>query len=147
MDTKELHAYIRGPDFTAVTQWIETVLTDLQRKETIDLTTEIGRVMLRFDYPHDELTLEQVVGTGWLELSVRLKKDASIFDGWNDIQFGERLVDDLGGITLVDCGGVYTHPLSDAIVRISPDKMELVVLPETFDDPFDERLTQLIKKR
>jgi hypothetical protein len=60
---------------------------------------------------------------------------------------GERLVDDLGCITLVECGGVYTHPLSPYIVRVSPGKMELVLLPDSMHEPFDEDMTEFIRAR
>lgn len=147
MATKELHAYIQGPDSTAVAKWLESVVTDLERTETIDLTEEIGTTIIRFDGKHETLDLEQLVDTKWLELAIRPKSRKSIFSEWDNIRLGERLVDDLGGITLVDCGGMYTHPLSDYIVRVSADKMELVELPETIYESFDENLTQLIKRR
>jgi hypothetical protein len=95
----------------------------------------------------DELILEEIVDSDWLELTIRVKGQGSVFYEWDDIKLGERLVDDLGGITLVDCGGVYTHPLSDQIVRVSRDKLELVMLPNSIGDPFDEGLTELIKRR
>jgi hypothetical protein len=147
MDTKELHAYIHGPDFTAVTKWIEAIVTDVERKETFDMIEEIGVIMLRFDGKHDLLLLEQLVDTGWLELTIRPKAPDSIFAVWEDIQLGECIVDDLGGITLVDCGGKYVDPLAPFKVRISIDKMELVELPLEIGDPFDEERTQLIKRR
>jgi hypothetical protein len=147
MNPKELHAYIQGPDLTAVIRWIESLVTDLGPKETLDLTEALGIVMVRFDGKHDFMLLEQHVGTGWLELEIRIKSPDSIFGKWDNIQFGERLVDDLGGITLVDCGGKYVHPLAPYKVRISTDKLELVELPPEIGDPFDESLTKLIKKR
>jgi hypothetical protein len=124
MDTKELHAYIQGPDVKA-----------------------IGVDMLKFHCQHELVLLERLVNYDWLELTIRPASSKSIFWEWENLQLGERLVDDLGGITLVDCGGIYTHPLSDQVVRISAEKMELVYLPDTMDKPFNESLTQLIKLR
>jgi hypothetical protein len=147
MDTKELHAYIQGPEYGAVVGWIVSVVKEIENKERVDLSEAIERVLWKFSGADEDLILEQIVDSDWLELIVRVKGDGSVFRGWNDIQFGERLVDDLGGITLVDCGGVYTHPLSDQIVRVSVDKWELVMLPEMIGDPFDEDLTKLIKRR
>ena len=147
METRELHAYIQGPDLAAVTKWIESVVTDLDRKETIDLSNEIGQTLIKFHGKRDLLLLEQLVDTEWLELTVRPRVRDSIFAEWDHIKLGERLVDDLGGITLVDCCGIYTDPLSDQIVRISSDKMELVELPATVYEPLDESMTQLIKRR
>jgi len=147
MDSKELHAYILGPDFTAVAKWLDSIVTDLKRKETIDLAEEIGTTITNFDGKHETLVLEQLVDTELLELTIRTIAHDSIFAEWDNIILGETLVDDLGCMTLVDCGGLYTHPLSDSIVRISGDKMELVELPETIYEPFDEKLTQLIKTR
>ena len=147
MDTKELHAYIHGPDFTAVTRWIESIVIDLERKETFDMTDDIGVIMLRFDGKYDFLLLEQHVNTEWLELTVQPKAPDSIFAAWEDIQLGERLVDDLGGTTLVDCGGKYVDPLAPFCVRISVDKMEIVELPMEIGAPFNENMTKLIKRR
>jgi hypothetical protein len=147
MNTKELHAYIHGPDFTAVTKWVERVVTDLERKEMIDLTEDIGQILLNFYGKYDFLILEQLVDIEWLELTIRPMAGESIFSEWDDIKLGECLVNDLGGITLVDCGGIYTHPLSDEIVRISSEKMELVQLPVMIGESFDENLTKLIKRR
>ena len=147
MDSKELYAYIQGPDFTAVARWLESVVTDLVRTETVDLTKEIGRRIVRFEGKHESLELEQVVDAELLELTVRPSARESVFAEWDNIRLGERLVDDLGGFTLVDCGGVYTHPLSPFIVRVSSDRMELVELPDSIYEPFDENMTQLIKRR
>ena len=147
MDTEELRAYIIGPDYAAVTRWIESVVTDLERTETVDLTKEIGRTIVRFESKHESWELEGIVDSELLELTVRPRTRESPFVEWDNIRLGERLVDDLGGITLVDCGGVYTHPLSPFIVRVSADKMELVELPDTIYESFDESMTQLIKKR
>jgi hypothetical protein len=147
MATKEIHAYIQGPDTKTVTEWIESLVTDLERKETSDLTEEMGMIMVRFECRHDFLLLEQHVGTGWLELTIRPKTPDSVFAAWDNLKLGERLVDDLGGITVVDCGGIYVDPLAPFNVRISADKMELVELPDMIGDPFDETSTQLIKKR
>jgi len=146
MDTKSLHAYIQGPDSKAVTDWIQSI-TDLERKETVDMTKEIGLVIVRFFGKHESFVLEQHVNTVWLELTVHPKAPDSIFTTWEDIQLGEHLVDDLGGITLVDCGGKYVDPLAPFCIRISVDKMEIVELPFEIGDPFDESLTKLIKRR
>jgi hypothetical protein len=147
MDTNEIFAYIQGPDTKAVSAWIESLVTDLERKETSDLTEAIGVIMVRFECRHDFLLLEQHVGTGWLELTIRSKTPGSVFAAWDSLKLGERLVDDLGGITIVGCGGIYVDPLAPFMVRISADKMELVELPDMIGDPFDENQTQLIKKR
>ena len=147
MNPKRLQAYIQGPDLTALTRWIESFATDLGPKETFDMTEELNTVMVRFDGKHDFMLLEQHVGTGWLELTIRLESPDSIFGAWDNIQLGERLVDDLGGITLVDCGGKYADPLAPFKVRISADKLELVELPSEIGDPFDESMTKMIKKR
>jgi hypothetical protein len=147
METKELHAYIQGSDFVAVTKWVESVVTDIEEKETVDLTEAIGQVLIKFYGAHDFIILERHVYYEWLELTIRPKTGESIFAEWDNIKLGERLVDDLGGITLVDCGGIYCDPLSDEIVRITPDRMELVHLPATMDEPFDESLTKLINMR
>ncbi len=147
MNPKRLHAYIQGPNLAALTHWIESLPIDLERKETTDLTGEHNTVMVRFDGKHDFMLLEQHVGTGWLELAIHLKSPDFIFREWDNIQLGERLVDDLGGIALVDCGGKYADPLAPYKVRISADKLELVELPPEIGDPFDESMTKLIKKR
>ena len=147
MDTNEIFAYIQGPDTEEVTAWIESLVTGLERKETSDLTEAIGVIILRFECRHDFLLLEQHVGTGWLELTIRPQSPDSIFTAWDDIQLGERLVDDLGGITVVGCGGTYVDPFAPFMVRISADKMELVELPDMIGDPFDESKTKLIKRR
>ena len=147
MNTNELHAYIQGPDTTAVIKWIKTVITNLERKEIVDQTEEIGRLLLKFVGKYELLILEQLVDTGWLELTIRPKAPDSIFTEWDNIQLGERLVDDLGGITLVDCSGIYADPLAPYNVRISEDKMELVELPDEIGDAFDEKRTQLIRRR
>ena len=147
MNPKELHAYIQGPDLTSLTQWIEAYPIELEQQETTDLTQELNTVMVRFDSRQDFLLLEQHVGTGWLELTIRPKSPDSIFREWDNIKLGEQLVDDLGGITLVDCGGKYAPPFAPLSVRISADKMELVELPPEIGDPFDESLTKLIKLR
>jgi len=144
---KELHAYLQGPDAGAVVGWIVSVVVSIHGKERVDLSEAIERVLWKFEGVDDELILEEIVDSNWLELSVRVKGEGSVFSGWDNIQFGERLVDDLGGITLVDCGGVYTHPLSDQIIRVSREKMELVMLPDSIGDLFDEGLTNLIKRR
>jgi len=147
MDTKEIFAYIQGPGIVAVTGWIESFVTDVKRKETIDLTEEMGVIMVRFECRHDFLLLEQHVGTGWLELTIQPQSPDSVFAAWDSLKLGERLVDDLGGITVVGCGGVYVDPLAPFMVRISADKMELVELPDAIGDPFDKTSTQLLKKR
>ena len=147
MDMKELHAYILGPDAGEVVGWIVSVVTGIHGKERIDLSEAIERVLWKFEGVDEELILEEIVDNDWLELTVRVKGDESVFSKWDNIKLGERLVDDLGGITLVDCGRVYTHPLSDQIVRVSREKMELVMLPDSIGDPFDEDLTKLIKMR
>ena len=144
---KELHAYIQGPDHGEVIGWILSVVDDIHGKERVDLSEAIERVLWKFEGVDDELILEEIVDSDWLELTIRVKGQGSVFYEWDDIKLGERLVDDLGGITLVDCGGVYTHPLSDQIVRVSRDKLELVMLPNSIGDPFDEGLTELIKRR
>ncbi len=146
MDMKSLHAYIQGPNSKAVRDWIQS-LTDLERKETVDMAEEIGLIIVRFYGKHESFALEQHVDTDWLELSVHPKAPDSIFTEWKDIQFGERLVDDLGGIALVDCGGKYVDPLAPFCVRVSADKMEIVQLPLEIGDPFDESMTKLIKRR
>jgi hypothetical protein len=128
-------------------RWIESVVPDLERRETIDLTDEIGQLILRFEGKNDSLSLETIGDTGWFELTVRPLELDSVFAEWDDIQLGERLVDDLGGITLVDCGGVYAPVFSPYNVRISRDRMELVELPEAVGDPFDEDQTKLIRRR
>ena len=147
MDIKELHAYIQGPDAGAVVGWIVSVVADIHSKERVDLSEAIERVLWKFEGVEDELILEEIVDSDWLELTVRVKGEGSALSGWDNIKLGEQLVDDLGGITLVDCAGVYTHPLSDQIVRVSREKMELVMLPDSIGDPFDEGLTKLIKMR
>jgi len=111
------------------------------------MTQELNTVMVRFDGKHDFMLLEQHVGTGWLELTIRPMSQASFFGEWDDIQLGGRLVDDLDGITLVDCGGKFADPLAPYNFRISVDKMELVELSLKIGDPFDEGKTKLIKKR
>ena len=147
MDTKEIFAYIQGPETVAVTAWIETLITDPEREETTNLIEELGVIMVRFDSRHDFLLLEQHVGTGWLELTIRPKTPDSVFAARDSLKLGQRLVDDLGGITVVGCGGIYVDPLAPFMVRISVDKMELVELPDKIGDPFDETSTQLIKMR
>jgi hypothetical protein len=147
MGTKELHAYLQGPKVAAVIRWIEMLLPGAVRAEPVDLTREIGAAIMKFHGEHELLILERLMDYEWLELTIRPESTQSIFAEWNNIRLGERLVDDLGGITLVDCLGVYTHPLSDQYIRVSQDKMELVYLPATMDEPFDETLTQLIKRR
>jgi len=147
METNELHAYIHGPEVEALTQWVEANVPEIERVEPVDLIQAIGVDMLKFHCKHDLVTIERLVNYDWLELTVRPASSESTFWEWDSLQLGERLVDDLGGITLVNCGGIYTHPLSDQIVRISAEKMELVYLPDTMGDPFDESLTQLIKLR
>ena len=147
MSTKELTAYIKGPDLTALTEWIESIGTDLGQKQTFDMSEDIEQIMVRYDGKHEFILLQEYLGTGWLELTIRLIKPESIFSAWDNIQFGERLVDDLGGITLVDGGGKYVEPLAPFCVRISAAKMEVVYSPVQVGDPFDESLTKLIKKR
>ena len=48
------------------------VTTDLELKEPVDMTERIGVIMKRFNGKHEFLLLEQHVGTGWLELTIRL---------------------------------------------------------------------------
>ena len=147
MNTKELFACIKGPDLTALTEWIESIGTDLGQKETFDMSEDIEQIIVRYDGKHDFILLEEYVGTEWLEITIRLTTPESIFSAWDNIQFGERLVVDLGGITLVDCGGKYVEPLAPFCVRISVDKMEVVYSPVEIGDPFDESMTKLIKRR
>jgi hypothetical protein len=147
MDKKELHAYIRGPDYSAITRWLEIIAIDLRLTETVDLAQEIGREIVRFESMHETWELERVVDADLLELTLCPTARESAFAEWDNIILGERLVDDLGGIALVECGGIYAHPLSPSIVRISKGKMELVELPDSIYEPIDEHKTQLIKKR
>ena len=146
METIELHAYIQGPDHGEVIGWIVSVVKDIQDKELVDLSEAIERVLWKFMGVDEELILEELVGSNLLELTIRVKGQGSVFSEWNNIKLGERLVDDLGGIALVDCGGVYSHPLSDQIVRVTRDKLELVMLPDMIGAPFDEGFTKLIKE-
>ena len=96
MDTREIHACIQGPDLTAVTKWIESVVAVIEGIETFDRTKEIGRIS-QFHGKYDLLILEQVVDSEWLELTVRPRARDSVCTEWDNIRFGERLVDDRGG--------------------------------------------------
>jgi hypothetical protein len=147
MNANELHAYLKGPGFSTVAGWIEAILSSIKSEKTFDLTKELGKIIKTFDGKSEKLTLESHEKTEWLELFIHTITNNSIFAGWDNITLGERLVDDLGGITLVECRGEYTHPLSDDIVRISREKVELVRLPNRFNDPFDESLTKYIRSR
>ena len=147
MGTHDIHAYMHGQKLTAVVEWIKSLVTEVELEERLDLIEGLGVIMLRFEAKHDFLLLEQHGDTGWLELTIQAKVPDSVFSKWDSIQLGERLVDDLGGITLVDCGGKYVHPLAPYNLRISADKLELVELSEKIGDPFDETHTQLIKMR
>ena len=147
MEIKELHAYIQGPAYGEVIGWIVTLVKTIENIERNDLSDAIDRVLWKFKGKQDELLLEEILNRDWLELTIRVKRPESVFYELDNIQLGENLVDDLGGVTLVSCGGVYTHPLSDQIVRVSKDKLELVMLPESIGDAFDESLTKVIKRR
>jgi hypothetical protein len=147
MDKKELHAYLQGPDLQALTRWVRSNFPEIERVESVDLVEATGVDMRRFHCKHDLVTLENPVNYDWLELSIHPASPDSAFWEVDNLQLGEHLVDDLGGITLSDCGGLYTHPLSDFIVRVSAEKLELVYLPETMGEPFDETLTEFIKLR
>jgi hypothetical protein len=147
MNVNELHAYIMGPSFSDVVGWVRLALKCMTREEVLDLTKELDMTIQKFDGKSETLVLEQRINSEWLELTIRTNTDASKFADWDNITLGELLVDDLGGITLVDCRGEYTNPMSDDIVRVSADKIELVRLPDTLEDPFDESLTRFIRSR
>lgn len=69
----------------------------------------------------------------------------TILYSFNNIQFGEWIVDNLNCEVLVDCDGKYSHPLSDDFIRVTKDKLEIVVHDD--DDNIDEVKTELIKLR
>jgi hypothetical protein len=124
-----------------------TLTPEPHQAELVDLTAAIGALILRYHCQHETWELEQQAAAPWFELTIQPTSPESAFATWDHISLGERLVDALGGCALVECGGIYTNPLSDQIVRISPDKLELVFLPETLAHPIDESQTVLLRNR
>ncbi len=79
-----------------------------------------------------------------VEISLDDGCDMQIAD--DNVGFGEWLVDRLACTAFVDCGGRYNPVFSDALVRITLDKMESIAIPED-GAMIDETKTTLIKRR
>ena len=142
------HIYIDGLDFVTVMAWILRILpVDLTHHNRVDALAEIGVKMHQFICDGDVLWLEQKNNDTWLELTVIKSETGSRFAHWSSMTLGELVVDQLGGIALADCEGVYASPYSDKVVRISVDKLELIRLPSDIGQEIDEQWTKLIEKR
>lgn len=82
-----------------------------------------------------------------IELDIISKTADAPFAGWDNIQLGKAIVDDLGGAALVDCRGKYTHPLSDEFVRVTRERLELVQFVDDGDETMEVPVRVIEERR
>lgn len=145
--TPKLHLYMNNCSEESVTQLLLGVLPGLELKDTINIddTHQVKSYMSDnyrlIIHKNDELC--------WpLEVDIRGKLDNTELHAFDDLKFGEWMVDSLDCNTeaFADCGGKYNPPLSDWLVRITQNAVESVLIPEE-GSAIDEKSTQVLASR
>ncbi len=124
-----IHAYLRDLTKDAVMAWVAARVPGFAAGAATG--DAAGPARHFFDDGRTVILLTSPEEPAYMtELEIMPRTEDSPFAGWDSLQLGTAIVDDLAGAALIDCGGKYTHPLSDELVRVTRERMELVLINE-----------------
>ena len=124
-----LHAYI---NHVSVEKLKEALFSVVQNLEYTKTETFSGNYVVQyFENKYCGILLHLNPDICW-SLEVEIKGDISNteYSGINNIQFGEKLVYELGCEAIVDCEGEINPVHSDRMVRITKNRWESVEIPD-----------------
>jgi len=125
----KLHSYLNHVSASALIEELESAVKGLSFIESI---TVDGKYEIKhFGNKECKVFMHVNPDICW-PLEIEIKGDISNTEyfGFNNIQFGVRLVSVLGGEAIVDCEGVINPLYSDLMVRIGKNKWETVQIPD-----------------
>ena len=135
-----MSANIEGVPPEAVVEWLIARVPSFADAKAAGPSNPFAEGFFRaFENEETTAVLHALHDPSEIELVIISKTADAPFAGWDNIQLGKAIVDDLGGAALVDCGGKYTHPLSDELVRVTRERLVLVQFVDDGDDGDESR--------